>query len=89
MGTIAARARSVDGSSLRRPLDPAAKEKLTCALCGDWLRPHVLWFDECYDEERYRFDSSMQAAGTCRLLVVVGTSGATNLPMRTAGVTSA
>jgi NAD-dependent deacetylase len=41
----------------------------------------VLWFDECYDEERYRFESSLRAASTADLLVTVGTSGATNLPM--------
>ena len=50
--------------------------------CGAWLRPHVLWFDECYDEEHYRFESSIRAASTADLLLTVGTSGATNLPMR-------
>ena len=25
------------------------------ARCGAWLRPHVLWFDESYDEPRFRF----------------------------------
>jgi NAD-dependent deacetylase len=44
------------------------------------MRPHVLWFDESYDEERFRFASALRAADTCALLVVVGTSGATNLP---------
>ena len=68
-----------------RQLDKSARTRLTCPNCGDWLRPHVLWFDECYDEERYRFDSSMAAASTCRLLVVIGTSGATSLPMQVAG----
>jgi NAD-dependent deacetylase len=42
----------------------------------------VLWFDECYDEENYRFDSTVKAATEADLLLVVGTSGATNLPMR-------
>jgi NAD-dependent deacetylase len=67
-----------------RPLDDEAEQALTCTRCGDWLRPHVLWFDECYDEERYHFESSMAAAAACRLLVVVGTSGATTLPMHVA-----
>jgi NAD-dependent deacetylase len=53
---------------------------LRCDGCGGWLRPHVLWFDEYYDEERYRFDSSLGAAAQAALLVTVGTSGATNLP---------
>jgi NAD-dependent protein deacetylase/lipoamidase len=67
-----------------RALDDEAREALTCTRCGDWLRPHVLWFDECYDEARYHFESSMAAAAACRLLVVVGTSGATTLPMHVA-----
>lgn len=53
---------------------------LTCARCGASTRPHVLWFDEYYDEERFRFTSSLSAAEESALLVVVGTSGATNLP---------
>ena len=46
------------------------------------MRPHVLWFDEYYDEEWYRFDSSIAAATEAAVLIVVGTSGATNLPMQ-------
>jgi len=57
------------------------RETLRCQ-CGAWLRPHVLWFDECYDEEHFRFNSSLQAAVSADLLLVVGTSGATNLPMQ-------
>ena len=40
----------------------------------------MLWFDECYDEARYRFESSLRAVAEAALLVVVGTSGATTLP---------
>jgi len=40
----------------------------------------VLWFDESYDEERYRFETSIRAAKNCAALVIVGTSGATTLP---------
>lgn len=58
------------------------QQKLACPGCGGWLRPHVLWFDECYDEEYYKFDSSLRAACDANLLLVVGTSGATNLPMQ-------
>jgi NAD-dependent deacetylase len=53
---------------------------LACGRCGDWLRPHVLWFDETYDEQWFRFDSTLQAAGDAALLITVGTSGATTLP---------
>ena len=50
--------------------------------CGDWLRPHVLWFDESYDEPLYRYVSALRAAETAAALIVVGTSGATTLPAR-------
>jgi NAD-dependent deacetylase len=64
------------------PLSAADRARLTCPRCGGWLRPHVLWFDEYYDEENYSMDSALRAAGAADLLLVVGTSGATNLPMQ-------
>jgi len=64
------------------PFTGADRERLTCASCGAWLRPHVLWFDEYYDEPNYRMDSTLRAAAAADLLLVVGTSGATNLPMQ-------
>ena len=64
------------------PFTADDREKLTCPRCRGWLRPHVLWFDEYYDEENYRMDSALRAAGAADLLLVVGTSGATNLPMQ-------
>jgi NAD-dependent deacetylase len=54
---------------------------LSCPGCGGWMRPHVLFFDETYDEPLFRFDSSMAAAASAALLLVVGTTGATNLPL--------
>jgi len=57
-------------------------ERALLAVGGQPARPHVLWFDECYDEERFRFESSLLAAAAASLLVVVGTTGATNLPMQ-------
>ena len=53
---------------------------LHCEHCGSWLRPHVLWFDEYYDESWFRFESSLKVADNTNLLVIVGTSGATALP---------
>lgn len=47
---------------------------------GAWARPHVLFFDESYDEPLFRFESSLELAMAARLLVVIGTSGATTLP---------
>src|SRR5512140_3138026 len=64
------------------PLTGEDRKKLTCPRCGGWLRPHVLWFDEYYDEENYRMETALRAAGRADLLLVVGTSGATNLPMQ-------
>ncbi|MCA9643712.1 MAG: RNA polymerase subunit sigma [Polyangiaceae bacterium] len=55
---------------------------LRCPRCGGNARPHVLWFDEYYNEEHFRFESSMRAAASARLLVVIGTTGATNLPIQ-------
>jgi NAD-dependent deacetylase len=49
---------------------------------GARARPHVLWFDESYDEPNFRFESSLSAAARASLLVVVGTTGATNLPLQ-------
>lgn len=56
------------------------KALLKCPKCDGPARPHVLWFDECYDEDRFRFHSSLKAALECGVLVSVGSSGSTNLP---------
>lgn len=53
---------------------------LICPNCGDVLRPHVLWFDEFYNEEYYRWDSVLNLSDETDLLFIIGTSGATNLP---------
>ncbi len=61
-------------------LSETEQKMLRCHYCKSWLRPHVLWFDECYDEEYFRFDSSMNIAAKTDLLIIVGTSGSTTLP---------
>jgi NAD-dependent deacetylase len=71
-----------------RPLTDGELAALRCG-CGDWLRPHVLWFDESYDEPRYRYVSALRAAETAAALIVVGTSGATTLPARMCEVVAA
>jgi len=63
-----------------RKIDVVERERLLCPACGTRARPHVLWFDESYDEEHFRFESSLAAAGRASILVVVGTTGTTNLP---------
>lgn len=65
-------------------LTDADRQKLTCPQCSRWARPHVLWFDETYNEAHYRFYSSLTAAQQTALLLIVGTSGATNLPNQVA-----
>ncbi len=62
------------------PFGDQDRRRLSCPRCGGWLRPHVLWFDEYYDEHWYKMQSSLRAAEAADLLLVVGTSGATNLP---------
>jgi NAD-dependent deacetylase len=64
-------------------------EQLKCPKCGNYLRPHVLWFDERYNERYYRLDSALRVAKETGLLLTIGTSGATTLPQRiTASVLS-
>jgi NAD-dependent deacetylase len=53
---------------------------LVCPRCKAMARPHVLWFDESYDEPRYFLETARQLAAEASLLVVVGTSAQTNLP---------
>ncbi len=61
-------------------LSDAQRSLLVCPECSGPARPHVLWFDECYDEERYFFQSALYAALRCKVLVSIGSSGSTNLP---------
>jgi NAD-dependent deacetylase len=61
-------------------LSEADRALLICPRCGALARPHVLWFDESYDEAFYRFETALQVAARTGLLITVGTSGATNLP---------
>ena len=51
---------------------------------GQRARPHVLWFDEWYDEFHFRAESAIAVARGCDLLLIVGTSGATSLPLQCA-----
>ncbi len=66
---------------VRQLPEDAGAQTLRCG-CGDRLRPHVLWFDESYDEPLYRYVSTLRVAQNAAALIVVGTSGATTLPAR-------
>lgn len=59
---------------------PEHQALLVCPKCGGMSRPHVLWFDESYDEERFFLDTSRRHAMAASVLVVAGTSAQTNLP---------
>lgn len=61
------------------PLDEGTWARLVTPD-GRRTRPHVLWFDEYYDETHFRADSALAAAAKADLMIVVGTAGATNLP---------
>ncbi|MEJ8567333.1 SIR2 family NAD-dependent protein deacylase [Elongatibacter sediminis] len=63
------------------PLTDDAWSRLKCPRCGAMARPHVLWFDECYDENLYRSETALDRVANAHLLLVVGTSGATTLPL--------
>jgi len=58
----------------------AEKSLLICPKCGAKTRPHILWFDESYDEVFYKLDTSFEKADHTDVLFVIGTSGATTLP---------
>jgi NAD-dependent deacetylase len=58
----------------------ALKARLVCPRCGGMARPHVLWFDESYDEPRFHLDTVRALAARASLVVVAGTSAQTNLP---------
>ncbi len=67
-------------------LTDAEADLLVCPRCGDLTRPNVLWFDEAYNEVHYRYRSALDAAAATGALLVVGTSGATNLPNQVARI---
>jgi NAD-dependent deacetylase len=75
---------AVPGKARGEKLTAADRELLRCPKCGALARPHVLWFDEYYDEASYRFESALRVAGETDLLITVGASGSTNLPNQVA-----
>jgi NAD-dependent deacetylase len=62
------------------------RDLLVCPRCGFATRPHVLWFDEFYDEEHYRMKTAGSRAARSSLLITVGTSGGVPLATRLAGI---
>ncbi len=55
----------------------------TCPNCDGPMRPHVLWLDEFYDEEYYKFRTVLElGTDSMDALLLVGTTLQTNLPRR-------
>lgn len=64
----------------KQEMNEKTKKQLTCPNCGSWMRPHVLWFDESYNEHYYSYETVLEKSSHADLLFVIGTSGATTLP---------
>lgn len=63
--------------------DPFSEEdRAHLTIGGRLARPHVLWFDEYYDERLFQAETALQDAARADLLVVIGTTGTTNLPVQ-------
>jgi NAD-dependent deacetylase len=43
-----------------------------CPMCGNWLRPAVVWLGEALPAKA--FSTALEAAGNCELLITIGTS---------------
>lgn len=71
---------AVTGKAKDEEIPDEQWQALHCHKCGGLLRPHILWFDEIYDEPFYRLESTLAVARQTSLLIIIGTSGATNLP---------
>lgn len=67
---------------------PSLDKLPRCPQCGDFLRQHVLWFDEYYSEhEDYQWERVQNASQEMNMALFVGTSfavGATELFLQSA-----
>eukprot|EP00933_Yihiella_yeosuensis_P047504 TRINITY_DN4333_c1_g1_i1.p1 TRINITY_DN4333_c1_g1~~TRINITY_DN4333_c1_g1_i1.p1 ORF type:complete len:674 (+),score=146.36 TRINITY_DN4333_c1_g1_i1:43-2064(+) len=73
-------------ATIEKTPEPAKDEKQEqlphCSKCGCRQRPKILWFDECYNESLYKYDTVLTAVKECDLLLIVGTQLTTGLPQR-------
>lgn len=77
----------IKGKEIDEDLTEREIELLKCQSCGSWMRPNILWFDEYYDEQTNKKFSSLKIAKNSGILFILGTSGATNLPIAIAETT--
>jgi NAD-dependent SIR2 family protein deacetylase len=75
-----------DGWTENDELTDDQVDLLVCPRCGSLARPHVLWFDELYDEEHYGFASAQRAVANASLCITAGTSGGVPVAARLAGI---
>lgn len=60
--------------------NPQIQNIPSCPECGDFLRPHVLWFDEMYTAHQdYRFSDFTDRLYDTDLCICVGTSFSVNI----------
>ncbi|WP_433815424.1 SIR2 family NAD-dependent protein deacylase [Flavobacterium johnsoniae] len=77
----------IKGKNIDEELTEKEINLLKCSECGSWMRPNILWFDERYDEKTNKIFSSLKIAKNSGILFIIGTSGATNLPIAIAETT--
>ena len=67
-------------------LHPIEKDQTgvpSCPKCNGMMRPHVLWLDELYDEDYYKFRTVLDVGySNMDALMLVGTTLQTNLPRK-------
>lgn len=55
--------------------DPSAEHVPRCPSCGDFLRQHVLWFDEAYQShDSFQWRRVLEASSRADAVLLVGTS---------------
>ena len=53
-----------------------------CSVCGKTMKPHCMFFDECYSEHYYRMKTVDRFLEDCDALIVIGTALATSFAKR-------
>ena len=71
-------------SSPGEKLTGEQRNQLQCPSCGGWMRPHVLWFDESYDNDFFPLGRVLEEVARSSLVITAGTSGGTSLPWHVA-----
>ena len=66
--------------------NPSLNTLPCCSLCGSFMRPHILWFDEYYDGHiDYQMEQAQNVLETCDVMIFIGTSfsvGITDIALR-------